>query len=68
MFQFGYMAYSLIKVMKKALLARGNFGVISGDAMIVTEGSERFDDISQLTRQNAHLIQFIMDPLFMSMH
>jgi hypothetical protein len=43
-------------------------GGIGGDAMIVTEGSERFGNVSRLARQNAHHIRFIMDTLFISMH
>jgi hypothetical protein len=68
MFQFGYMVYSLNKVMNKALLDRGKFGGIGGDAMIVTEGSERFGNLSRLASQTAYNIRFIMDPLFISMH
>jgi hypothetical protein len=46
MCQFGYMAYSLNKVMKKSLLDCVKFCGVGGDAMIVTEGSERFGNLS----------------------
>jgi hypothetical protein len=54
--------------MKKAPLDRGNFGGISGNAMILTKSSEIFGDLSRLARQNAYHIHFTMDPLFISAH
>jgi hypothetical protein len=39
------MICSLNKVMEQALLDRGEFGGMSGDDMIATDGSDRFVDL-----------------------